>query len=246
MNGDDLTVLTLTGDREGPLRLCGRYMARQTLKPRHWLVVDDGVVPVNPESVPGATIIRREPTGLAEGHTLPANILRVLPFITTRYLIFFEDDDWYHPQYLQVMMDIADTPVWGLRPSIYYRVRQREYTVLPTPDHASMCCTGVRSDAYPALAAACVGNGYAVDLALWHMARAQWNGAPRLIEEPAQACVGIKGMDGRQGMTWGWRGDSRHFTPDRDLTYLRQLIGEDAEAYAEYYEAQQARKIPLL
>lgn len=123
MNGDDLTVLTLTGDREGPLRLCGRYMARQTLKPRHWLVVDDGVVPVNPESVPGATIIRRE---------------------------------------------------------------------------------------------------------------------------PAQACVGIKGMDGRQGMTWGWRGDSRHFTPDRDLTYLRQLIGEDAEAYAEYYEAQQARKIPLL
>lgn len=231
-----LTALTVTGDRESGIRLCARYMNRQTRQPDKWLVVDDGVTPVNPSVVSGADVITRKPTGIDAAHTLPQNLLTALPLVTTDFLVMMEDDDWYHPEYLARMEQwLTKTPLAGESPALYYRVGTRMWRNMPVKfwrPHASMACTGMAQRMYPALAAACIGGNPSVDLRLWRM---MFAGRRCLHEPKPRLCVGIKGMDGRQGQTMGWSRDEQGYVRDPEMVYLRTLIGHDAEAYAGFY-----------
>lgn len=232
-----LTVLTLTGDREDGITLCAKYMDRQTLQPDRWIVVDDGVNPVDKAVVRGADVITRNRSAFDAAHTLPQNLLAALPLVRTDFLVFMEDDDWYHPEYLASMAQrLEQAPLAGECPALYYRVGTRMWRIMPVQPgrpHASMACTGVSQRMYPALAAACIGGTPHADLRLWSMMMAARQG----LHEPApRLCVGIKGMPGRRGQTSGWGRDEAGYTADPELAYLRSIIGADADAYAKYYE----------
>lgn len=238
-----LTALTLTGDREFGIRLCAKYVNRQTRSPDRWLVVDDGVTPVDPSVVGGAQVIARNPTVLDAAHTLPQNLLTALPLVTTDFLVLMEDDDWYHPEYLARMEKwLTKTPLAGEFPALYYRVGTRMWRNMPVKlwrPHASMACTGVAQSMYPALAAACIGANPSVDLRLWRKVFA----ARRYLHSPQpRLCVGIKGIDGRRGQTWGWSRNEKGYVCDADMSYLRKLIGDDADAYADFYEGAPERR----
>lgn len=245
-----LTVLTCTGNRYVPMQLCAKYMARQTRKPDRWIIVDDGETGLD---IPDAEIMYRTPYGRNEGHTLPHNILHALPHIDTDILVFMEDDDWYHPRYLERMTDLLADPSYVLAgeiPSFYYRVGTRAWRSMYAGRQAALACTGLQRLAYPALAAACMEaiqrRTGSVDLHLWQAVTARDNNGALLFgptRDNPRLCVGIKGLPGRPGVTSGWTRDMTGYTADPELSALRQQIGDDAALYASYYNGPRLRPV---
>lgn len=242
-----MAVLTCTRDRPVPLALCRTYMARQTLKPDRWLIVDDGEVSTD---IPEAHMLFRTHIGAKPASTLAFNILYALPYITTDLLVFMEDDDWYRHTYLQNMVEeLGSADIAGETPALYYRVQERMYTEMPSYGHASLGCTVLHRRLFPELAAACmdaiINNDVFIDLRLWQLAAKNPRRRSVLIPPVPRLCVGIKGLPGQPGITSGWAPNIGGYTPDPDLTALRGLIGDDCEAYAQYYKPQPVR-IPLI
>ena len=182
MEALDLTVITPTGDRPIPFSLCRRWMARQTIQPLEWLVVDDGIVPLPEEQRTGCTYLRRERGAGEPAHTLPLNLLVALQHIKSKYIVIMEDDDWYAPNYLEAMLSIMPRSALGVvgqDHTFYYRLEERAYiqASVPSNHRASLCATGFVAGFIPVVAAVChnaakQGNGF-VDLFMWDVAHAK-------------------------------------------------------------------------
>ena len=74
---NETVVITPTGDRPAILRILKECLERQTIKPRAWVVVDDGVVGSLDviKDYPSLIYIRRDKLGT--GHTLKENMLTI-------------------------------------------------------------------------------------------------------------------------------------------------------------------------
>lgn len=121
------------GDRPKFLANCLRMMKAQTLQPVDILVVDYA-----PEST-DVDITQRYKRGY---DALKNKGLDIIAFI--------ENDDWYHPTYLEKMVwawDSAGRPdLFGTNYTIYYHMRLRKYYKLLHHDRASMMNTFIRPD----------------------------------------------------------------------------------------------------
>jgi hypothetical protein len=106
-----------------------------------------------------------------------------------------------------------------------------------------MCLTAFSDKVFPTLKAIC-GNSPtyietekerkridagSVDLSLW----SRWEGLKLAYNEGNNVCVGIKGVEGREGHTLGHSlaNDPDYFVPDGDAEVLKGLIGEDVKNY---------------
>lgn len=232
---EGITAITCTGDRRACFDLCYRYMSRQTLKPDQWIVVDDGQIPIDLEKYPLITdYIRRQKTGRRPKHTLARNLREAVKIIHHKKCVIFEDDDWYHKDYIRLMGDVLEREdLVGQKVVIEFNVALKRYRVKRNKAHSSLCCTAFNYALYNHLKIIVNANdSFLVDRQLWN----SFFGCKKLLNnQTPYLVVGIKGSQGRRGMSRGWK---LRFLKHADETgrHLKSKIGDDFAFYKKYYE----------
>ncbi|GEM_PF-1319689 len=237
------TVITLTGDRPEAFKLCKRYMARQTVQPEQWIVVDDGkrVLPKKERS--GFEYYRRKRLKTDPIHTLRLNMLEALKHVKTDTVVIVEDDDWYREDYFAVSLKhLESSDLVGQNTFFYWNLIQKSYHRVTKTNRPAMCLTAFKSNVFETLKKVCNNSpdfitnkadrvtidAGSVDLFLW----SNYQGTKNPYSEADNLCVGIKGVAGRKGHTLGHvKADTTYFRPDKDAKMLRSLIGKDVENY---------------
>jgi len=217
-----VTLITPTADRPKAFALCEKWMGRQTFKDVQWIVVDGGESAVN--CTMGQEYIRNPFSG-SSIQNFTSNLREGVKRARADKILIIEDDDWYSPNYVEVMVEALDTDLVGQIPPRYYNIRTRKYRVFNV-NRASLCCTGFRSTLIPAfLRILDLGTCY-VDIHLWRSTESK-----KVIRR--NDSVGIKGLPGKAGLApahLNFRG-----TPDKNYKVLRQWIGADAALYENFY-----------
>jgi hypothetical protein len=123
-----ISVLTCTGDRPESFELLRKWMSRQTVQPRQWLVIDDGRVPIEPK--PEFEYFRREPATEEYPHTLCLNMLEAIPRLVGDKIVIMEDDDWYAPNYIEYMSNLLNrTDMAGMSNVLFYYPSISKYMI---------------------------------------------------------------------------------------------------------------------
>ena len=253
-----ITALTCTGDRQLCLDLLTQWVDHQTLQPDQWLVIDDGQNAYSPNY--DCEYYYRRPQEDDPKHTMVINIQYALPMIKGDVIFFFEDDEYYAPDYIKTMVEyIRDYEMIGICKSKYYYLPSRRYFIHDNYDHASLAQTAIKKSLLSEIEKLPVDNQF-IDLDLWGMKRigttvirnknikvnaelpkglAVNDGKGFLFDDADRYLyVGMKGMPGRVGIGSGHRGVGRF---DVNEKILRQWIPKDFETYLsipfEYYEA---------
>lgn len=242
-----IVLITPTGERPIGFTLCSQWMRQQTYEGDvTWIIVDDG----NPQSTNNVredfrdnwTIIKvyPKPSWQKGQNTQARNIaagIKILKTIKDVEAIFIiEDDDYYRPRYLDRMMEnLGNYSVIGERNTIYYNVQYRRFVTNPNTIHASLFQTAFKLELLP-LFEECLPNKF-IDSVFWQRA------TNKFIFYENDLAIGIKGLPGRGGIG---AGHNKNFVmrDDRNLIYLRSLIGEDYKNYELYYR-DQIEKRPL-
>lgn len=214
-----LTAITATcAGREDAFELCKKYVARQTRPPDQWLVLD-GPEPMH-EKLARAILENR-----VEGDCV----------------LFTEDDDWFDPRWfswcernLERGYDIV-----GQGRALFYNVVHRWWNNCGNVRHASLCQTAIRRTLLQHVYNIIDDFGCPwIDVQLWNVECRKYLHLPK---EEEMLLVGIKGLCGAKGYSREHRmvnGAGDDNTPDYDLSKLRSLIGNDADAYASFFEGQ--------
>jgi len=144
-------------------------------------------------------------------------------------VFIIEDDDYYKPIYLEKMIQrIGNFDVIGETNTIYYNPVTRRFADNGNKTHASLFQIAFRTNMIPAFTN-CLKNKF-IDFVF---CRSIEKSMINLFHDGTLA-VGIKGLPGRGGIG---AGHSATFMGnyDTNLRFLKNLIGEDAEKYRDYY-----------
>lgn len=253
---NNFTVVTATGDRPDCFSLLKKWMKAQTCQPANWVIVDDGksaMLESEYNDLPEyATLLRRNPRSDDPKHTLNINLMASLPYVTGDFIIFFEDDEYYAPEYLATMSNyLKEYEVVGICRSRYYHLPTYKYYVHPNYDHASLAQTGFRTSFIDTFKYLLNGDAF-IDMRIWTTVgnknellwgKAQFktrgkeiNGKRGYLFDDAignrYIYVGMKGMAGRGGIGSGHKGMG---TPDLNQVMLRKWIPNE-EHFMTYME----------
>jgi hypothetical protein len=236
----DYTILTPTGDRAVAYNRCMDMVMNQSVQPRQWVIVDDGVVPlVDQVTLPDwVTYVRREPHPADPPHTLSSNLLAALDHVTCDKVLIFEDDDWYAPGYAEFMLPfLEDHDLVGLNNIRYYLLRAAMWKTGTPPRHTAFAQSGFRrGHAWDHLLAVCRTNFPEVrergvlDRYWWH----SFEGNKHLIADHPGLHLGLKGGFGRAGLAEGHLQTDPGYMPDTDRSYLRTALGDDMARYSRW------------
>lgn len=228
-----LTILTPTGERPEAFALCQKQLARQSYAGLvRWVVIDDG-------EVQSSITLRRENWTVevirpkpfwksgenTQGRNLKAGLERVGP---DDLLTVWEDDDWYHPDWLSTVVENAPrAELIGERFARYYNAHYRKWKRLSNDEHASLRCSAMRGSAIETFRKILETPHRYYDLRLWmtHKDRALFD---------TELTLGMKGLPGRPGIAEGH--DGLKGQEDPEGTALRRMIGEDADWYLPFYK----------
>lgn len=238
-----VTVLTTACWRPEAWSLCEKYVGRQTVKPDQWLVLDD-------DEISTVCTMGQEyhhwPECRGRG-SLARKIRRAIEnnLIKGDILVIVENDDWYAPDWIEFCLDgLKRAQLFGEGRALYYTVRGRYWFTHVNLTHASLCSTAMTRAVYPLLLKQCMASDEPfVDYLFWPKAPCD-----KLVADPLRSpgrkrrTIGIKAMPGRVGYGGGHRGRDRSAKDDLDLSYLRSLIGADADAYAPFYDPASVQK----
>jgi hypothetical protein len=150
-------------------------------------------------------------------------------------LVFWEDDDWYAPTWLEFIWNSLKTAdIVGEGRAIYYNVKYRWWHEHGNMEHASLCETAVGRKFYPRLKELFDASmDPFIDNRIWRENRFKKNlSAP--LNPKSRLSVGIKAMPGRMGYGSGHDKPARGSKTDLSLVKLRAIIGEDCEVYAPF------------
>lgn len=197
-----LTLITCTSDRPQAFALCEQWMSRAIVRykqPVEWIVIDDGIKPVH--CTLNQTHIRREPSE-SPTQSFLGNLTAGLHVATGEKILFIEDDDWYHPDYLTVYANRLDrAEIVGEARAKYYSVQDRRWEIMSNDRHASLAQTGIRAIIVPQLLKIIESaDSPFVDMPLWEV------GASKELAAETTHCIGIKGLPGKVGFTTGHSG----------------------------------------
>lgn len=235
----DFAVLTPTGDRQKLFNQCQKYLLRQTILPKQWLVIDDGYKKLNKLSA-NIDYYARERT--EEGHTLRFNILHALDKIKYDKVIIMEDDDWYHPEYLEFMLNgLQDTDLFGYGCGIYYHVKLHCYVIFKNHHNAAFCATGFTSQVFDKLKEVCFNpeTNWSVDIQIWR----KYINKKQIIPTDKNNIyvLGMKGLPSRRpGLTHSHKETGHPWTQDPDYEFLYKTIGDDIDFYQKLIGEQDA------
>lgn len=209
-----LTALTCTYERPEAIKLCEKYLSRQTRQPDQWLVLD-GPEPMSQK------VLQAFRAGQVEGDGC----------------VFVEDDDFFFPTWLAWCEAKLEKgfDIVGQGNALYYHVRRRWWSNCRNTRHASLCQTAIARSLYEPLTNLIPAyDNQFFDTRLW---RIESNRYLHLPKEGERLLIGIKGMPGKRG----YSAEHTQANPpgvhaDPSLLKLHQLIGKDAAAYAPFYK----------
>jgi glycosyltransferase involved in cell wall biosynthesis len=244
------TLITITGDRPESFALCAGFVSRWRLEtPLRWIVVDDGKDRLYHENWinDDQYFIRREPKRFeSPQESFISNLETALEYITgdpDEAILFIEDDDYYHPDYLRVMLnELQQSEIVGINDARYYNLESRQFRLLPSKTHASLSATAIRgsrarSSLYSSIDKCKRERSISVDLRLWDNVRALRISSKLLSPHSLQ--VGIKGMPGRKGLGIGHRPPSNWEVDSTDFRQLQDWIGKDFALYLPFINTKQ-------
>lgn len=200
-----VSIVTPTlGNRPQFLKLCKRYVDRQTVQCEH-VIVDDA------QEVFPTDLTWRYKKGFERA--------------TGEVIIVMEDDDWYHQMYVEWMVARwkanGKPDIFGIADSHYYHVGENLYWHSQHPGRSSMCALLIRKDAkidFPA------------DSEIWldlHVCK-KLKGVFEV--PPFPLVVGIKHGIGQCGGV----GHKKNFSLyQKNNNFLRNAIGADIQLYSE-------------
>ncbi len=235
-----LTIVTTTHDRPFCFSLCEKWVARQTLQPDQWIVVNDSQEPQAYSYTMGQEVVVRD-QGQDKLPSICENWLAALPLIKGDVVAVIEDDDWYSPDYLATLVPLLDSvDMAGVSNAYYYTLPTRRWRKLGNKNHASLAATVFRASVLPQMARTCrVFKSVYLDMYLWAECGPVWPGTKTLIPQPLDdgrmLQVGFKRMPGARGLGMGHTNQSG--TYDSAWLTLRKWIGrEDAKVYKQVWE----------
>lgn len=236
---NDFTVITPTGDRPESLSICYELMKKQTLKPKEWIIIDDGLtaIPFHKHSVFNFSFvkyIRRERMANEPNHTLPVQMIKALEFVSTDKIVIMEDDDWYIDNHLEKMNGyLEDFDLVGHQWNMYYFLPERTYFQHQNEKWSSFCSTAFHRRIFQMIISMDKNNPY-IDLRLFK--KAPPNIKKFLFRPNKINVLGIKGLPGRVGATYSSNRDilKAGLKNDNNLSFLESIVGEDIKYYKPY------------
>lgn len=226
----NITLITPTGGRGEAFSLCEKWISNQTLHPTEWRVTDD--CPIKRTLLTrGQTLVPHTIDWTPDINTQRFNMMSLLEDIKGDYIFIIEDDEYYSPEYLEVMckyLEYAD--IVGLSNSKYYHLKGPGFKYMGNFSHASLCHTAIRKSVLPLLLKAVHSGHYYFDIELWKYVHEQKLVSVLLAD--TNLAVGIKGMPGRYGLGTGH--DLVGYRADNDYVKIEEWLGEDWESYRDY------------
>lgn len=123
-------VLPTRGDRPQFLNHALHQLKNQSIQPEEIFIVND------PPKGNEKDITKRYKLGVQRALAKNHNII-----------FFIEDDDWYHPRYLETMLnkwkEAGKPPTFGINDTYYYHIGIHKYLYMKHPGRSSMFCTMV-------------------------------------------------------------------------------------------------------
>lgn len=225
-----LTLLTATGCRPEAWAKCEQMALRQTYDgPVHWIIVDDGeeAQPVTfKRDKWSLSIIRPNPKWKPGNNTQARNLKEGLRLVKpTDKLVIWEDDDAYHPQWLERVDEwLNKAELVGEAPARYYNIQTKQAKKLNNRQHASLCCTAMMGFAIESFKKELKPNVQFIDINLWK----NYKGKKALY--PTQLVTGIKGLPGRNGIGMGHKKEFSGIL-DADGAILKEWLGSNINLY---------------
>jgi len=233
----DYSIITPTGDRTPAFNRCVQMVANQTIQPREWIIVDDGMTPMAEQiEIPDwATYVRRERRSDDPPHTLSVNTLAALEHVTQDRIVIIEDDDWYAPIYAEFLLPHLETAdMVGLNTIRYYHLLESQWKHGRPPKHTAFAQTAFkRGHAMEHLKAVCESNvpeireKGVVDRYWWQT----FEGSKKLIQDHPCMHIGLKGGFGRPGLAEGHQRNDPDYKLDAQKVYLKNNMGPDSFYY---------------
>jgi glycosyltransferase involved in cell wall biosynthesis len=233
----DYAIITPTGDRTPAFNRCIQMVNSQTVQPREWIIVDDGLTPMAEQiEIPSwATYVRRERRSDDPPHTLSVNILTALEHVTQDKVVIIEDDDWYSPYYAEFILPyLEEFEMTGLNTIRYYHLLESMWKIGIPPNHTAFAQTAFkRGPAWDHLKTVCEANHTevrekgVVDRYWWQT----FEGEKYLIKNHPCLHTGLKGGFGRAGLAEGHQRTDPDYKSDDNREYLRKSIGNDTFYY---------------
>lgn len=226
-----IDIITPSGDRPVQFSLCTEWMAKQTFsEPVHWIIVDDSInshyeVPKMPNNW-RITHIKVTRETLGDNSTQADNILKALDHVIYDKIVMVEDDDYYHPDWLNICSyHLNNCDIFGRNSVVYYNLSNRTFWDKPYPynDFNPMVQTAFKKSLIPNLKKICLKNTTLLDYLLW--TSVAQNKKFFLQKGPIEYVVGMKGLFGREGMTKNHK--TILPTADPKLIFLRRILGEE-------------------
>jgi glycosyltransferase involved in cell wall biosynthesis len=237
---DTITLITTTGNRPEAFNQCIEYMRRQTYTgPIQWIVVSDdnldaienydkfrGIRPATSmQIVSGPKKWRR---GI---NTQRLNLDAAISLCEGKYVFIIEDDDWYHPSYLDAYVALLHQfRIVGEVNAKYYNLRNKTWREMKNYSHASLCQTAFHRSLLPMFEEAVNSGDIYIDIQLWKYAADL--GINRGFFSDTGLAVGIKGMPGRNNIGVG--GKAENFIPDGNGEKLKEWVGKDYDFYKQF------------
>jgi len=221
-----ITLITPTVDRPEAFALCEEWILRQTFEGHiQWIVADGGKDAIectlNQDHI-------RIPYTKDKNSSLCLNLLTALEYVEHDKVLFIEDDDWYHEDYLNFQYEnLKDVILFGEQHAKYYNVNTQKQHVVGNSTHASLCQTGITDKMLPLLKKILKASvtGF-IDIKMWS---AQ---VKKRLAPDSNYCVGMKGLPGTKGIGIGHR--NTFGVDDPNWETLEKWIGKDAEKYKKY------------
>jgi hypothetical protein len=204
--------------------------------PVTWVIVDDCLPETTafiPEDFkPNWTILKVyprpewEPGQNSQARNISAGIWELFDHYSPdqiEAIFFIEDDDYYKPIYLEMMVPrLPGYQAIGETNTIYYNVYYRRHITNGNTEHASLFQTAISVAALPEFEK-CYKELF-IDYVFFAKIRSV------NLFQAGNLAIGIKGLPGRSGIGSG-HSQGMMMAPDPEMDYLKYLIGNDYKIY---------------
>jgi len=237
--GKMITVITATGDRHLTFELSQRWMENQTVKPDEWIVIDDGSECVRLTYKGNVRHVIRKKQEDEPKFTMLLNLEEAIKNINGDKIIIWEDDEYYAPNYIEVMSKKLDEfELVGIGESKYYHITGKYFRHV-NKEKSSLAQTSFRNSLLPQFTKILdfckqTGNMY-LDMKLW---KANITVSKHIFfDNEASLYCGIKGMEGRKGIGWAHEEKLYRMSEDVNNEVLKQWVPND---YLEYLKIRES------
>ena len=228
-----VTAITPTGGRPQAFALCEKWMKQQTYKGDiQWIVIDDDPTH-DVVTTMGQEVYKAEKLWEPHINTQRSNMAQALKHVKGEVILFFEDDDKYHPEYIKTMITLLETAeIAGLSNNRYFHVGVPGYKFMNNYAHSSLCSTAIKKSQMGRITRAVESGHFYFDIQLFSYCKE--DGIPIALLANTNLVIGIKGMPGRAGLSGGH--DKSWYTEDPELKVLEGWLGKDAEEYKKFIQ----------